>query len=215
VATLAAVVVAAVLIGRTSAPPLPSSNHPVVTEVRRQAVPFTPADRRRALASARLFVNTAVRREHADRAWPITTAKLHQDTTLADWKAGTLPLPPYPVGLARWKLAYAFADEVGFDVLVEPADNTVRPAVFRLTLVPARGEGTARPWLVDGWTPLGSAGGLAAANQSDVSVPTPRASARASGAWIAIPFVVLGLALLVPLLVLLGRYLFRRALRQA
>ena len=48
-------------------------------------------------------------------------------TTLADWKAGTLPFPPFPVRSARWNLAYSVVGEVGLDVLVESTDPEISP----------------------------------------------------------------------------------------
>ena len=90
---------------------------------------------------------TAVRRDHPERAWPLASAALRSGTTLADWKAGTLPFAPFPVRSARWNLAYSVVGEVGLDVLVEPTDPQIRPLVNRLTLV--RSTGSRKP---SGWS---------------------------------------------------------------
>lgn len=193
-----------IVVGNTADSPLPRSNHPVTLAKRRPSVPLSAVDRRLALRTARLFVATAVRRQHTERAWVLSSPSLRNGTTYADWQAGSIPVPPYPVLSARWKQAYSVAGEVGFDVFVEPTDASVQALAYRLTLVRERKTSTTRRWLVNAWTPLQAAGGLAAATEGDAYVDSPRASVRASEIWILIPFAVLGVGLLVALVVWLA-----------
>lgn len=158
-------------------------------------------------------MRTAVLRNHTERAWAISSRALRKGTTYADWKTGSIPVPPYPVSSARWKLAYSVAGEIGFDVLLEPSDTSVQSIVYRLTLV-STPTAKAKQWLVDTWSPLQNAGGFAAAAGGDAYVNAPRASVRSSGFWILIPFGLLGVGLLTGGVVALGGAVSRRRVRK-
>ena len=200
-------VAGALVVGNTAAPPLPLTNRPVIVEKKRKPVRLSAADRKEILAVGRQFVLTAVRRDHPERAWPLASAALRSGTTLADWKAGTLPLAPFPVRSARWALAYSVVGEVGLDVFVESTDPEIRPLVHRLTV--ARSTRPSGPaWLVDGWTPESSAPGgfvdspsLSAVGGAD-GAQEVSSTPRPSKLWILAPFAVLLAALLLPLAIL-------------
>jgi hypothetical protein len=210
-------IVGALIIGDTAQPPLPLTNRPTIVEKERKSVRLSAADRRAILAVSTLFIRTAVRRDHPERAWPLASAALRTGTTLADWKAGTLPFAPFPVSGARWSFAYSVVGEVGLDVLVESTDPEIRPLVNRLTLVSStRPSGPA--WLVDGWTPMSSApggfvdsppvGSMAVAAMSDRSTPQP------SKYWVLAPFGVLLAALALPLAILANSRRAERRVRR-
>jgi len=191
---------AALIVGNTAAPPLPVTNRPAIVQHERKAVRLSASDRRTVLALSREFVATAVERKHAERAWPLATDALRAGTTLADWKAGTLPISPYPVRTARWNVAYTFADEVGLDVLVEPSNPRISPLVHRLTLVRST-KPSGPTWLVDGWVPMSSSpfdaeGAPPSASGSGASAPD--STPAPSKLWILTPFVILFAALLIP-----------------
>jgi hypothetical protein len=177
---------------------------------------LSAADRKSILAVGRLFVLTAVERKHPERAWPLASPSLRHGTTLADWKAGTLPFSPFPVRTARWALAYSVVGEVGLDVLVESADPQVKPLLHRLTLVPTTRR-SGPPWLVDGWTPMIASVTSEAGDEpfSPAASAMPPSTPPASKYWILMPFAVLGAALLLPLvLVTRSRRAERRVRRR-
>jgi len=207
-------VTAVVMIGNTADPPLPLTDRPAIREKKRAPARLSAAERRSILATSRLFVLSAVRRDRPERAWPLASDALRSGTSLADWKAGTLPLAPYPVRSARWSVAYSVVGEVGLDVLVESTDPQLRPLAFRLTLVRSR-RPSGRAWLVDGWSSISmSAGGFVESpwlNGEAGGGPLVRSSPQPSRFWVLTPFVVLLAALLIPLVIVYGS---RRAERR-
>jgi len=209
--------VAALIVGNTADPPLPVTNRPAVVESKRKAVRLSASDRKTILALSRTFIATAVERKHAERAWPLASDELRAGTTRAEWKAGTLPFPPYPVRTARWNVAYSVVGEVGLDVLVEPSDRHISPLVHRLTLV--RSTRPSGPkWLVDGWVPMSSSSFDAegapssgfGVDQSSVPDSTPDPSRL----WILTPFVVLLAALLIPFAIMANTRRAERRVRR-
>ena len=181
---------------------------------------MSAAERRRVIATAARFVDTAVRRDHAERAFALVGPNLRNGTTKANWREGDIPVVPYPVDDARWKFDYSYADEIGLQVALFPAAGAgVRPMVFNMSLRADR-AGATRRWLIDSWSPRGG-GGSARPNRSEGSpfrvgagaVPE-RASARLGAAWLLVPAGLIGLALLVPAtLVVVERIRTRRAQR--
>jgi hypothetical protein len=182
-------------------------------------VTMAPAERRAVIATAALFVRTAVRREHAERAYELVGPNLRGTTTRAEWRDGDIPVVPYPVDDARWKFDYSYANEIGLQVAVFPTPGaTVGPAVFNLSLRSV-GRGAKRRWLVDSWSPRGGGGG-ARPSRSEGSPfrvgPAPPASASTNlgAVWLLVPAGLIALALLVPVsLIVVERVRSRRALR--
>ena len=213
---LAGGVAGALIIGNTAEPPFPLSDRPPIVEHKRKPARLSAADRKSILAVGRLFVLTAVRRDHPERAWPLASPALRKGTTLADWKAGTLPFAPYPVRSARWALAYSVVGEVGLDVLVESSDPQIRPLVHRLTLV-RTSRPSGPPWLVDGWTPMSSApGGFVESPwpSSTAGADTARSTPPPSRYWVLAPFAVLVAALLIPLVLVASSRRAERRIRR-
>jgi hypothetical protein len=183
-------------------------------------VEMAPAERRAVIATAARFVETAVRREHAEQAYDLVGPSLRGDTSRAEWRGGDIPVVPYPVEDARWKFDYSYADEIGLQVAVFPEPGaTLRPMVFNMSLR-AVGNGAKRRWLVDSWSPRGGGGG-ARPSRSDGSpfridvAPPASASTSLGAAWLLVPAGLIALALLVPAaLVLFERARARRAERE-
>jgi hypothetical protein len=179
---------------------------------------LAPAERRAVIATAARFVQTAVRREHAERAYDLVGPNLRGTTTRDDWRDGDIPVVPYPVDDARWKFDYAYANEIGLQVAVFPSPGAaVRPAVFNLSLRSV-GTGAQRRWLVDSWSPRGGGGGGPRPNRSDGSpfqvdlAPQTSASTRLGAVWLLVPAGLVALALLIPAtLILVERVRSRRA----
>lgn len=181
-------------------------------------VEMEAAERRAVIATAARFVETAVRREHAERAYGLVGPNLRGDTTRAEWRDGDIPVVPYPVDDARWKFDYSFANEIGLQVAVFPeAGATVRPMVFDMSLR-AVGTGPKRRWLVDSWSPRGGGGSRPSRSEGSPFrvdlAPPPRAAASLGAVWLLVPAALVALALLVPAaLVVVERVRARRAQR--
>jgi hypothetical protein len=123
-----------------------TGSHPAVAPPHR-AAPLASVER----TVAREFVDTAVARNHLDRAWTIAAPELKQDMTHAEWMTGTIPVVPYPAeqAVARLKLVSSFSDTAQFSVSFLPRAGTkAQAASFRLGL---RKEGGK--WLVSSWLP--------------------------------------------------------------
>jgi hypothetical protein len=183
-------------------------------------VRMAPAERRAVIATAALFFETAVRREHAERAYELVGPNLRGATTRGEWRDGDIPVVPYPVDDARWKFDYSYANEIGLQVAVFPQPGaTVRPAVFNLSLRSV-GAGAKRRWLVDSWSPRGGGGGGSHPSRSDGSpfrvdfAPPVSASTSLGAIWLLVPGALIALALLVPAaLIVVERVRWRRAQR--
>ena len=184
-------------------------------------VKMAAAERREVIATAARFVETAVKRDHAERAYELVGPNLRNGTTLAHWRDGDIPVIPYPVDDARWKFDYSYTDEIGLQVAVFPeAGEEVRPMVFNMSLR-AVGAGSKRHWLVDSWSPRGGGGGAPHARApptaprfgSTCSTRCPRRRGL-SAAWLLVPAGLIALALIVPaLLFAIERFRSRRAQR--
>ena len=180
-------------------------------------VKMAPAERRAVIATAALFVETAVRREHAERAYELVGPNLRGDTTRDEWRDGDIPVVPYPVDDARWKFDYSYANEIGLQVAVFPQPGAaVRPAVFNLSLRSV-GAGAQAP-LADRL--LVAAGRRRRSRvradpraRRSGSTSLRRAHRPASGAvWLLVPAALVALALLVPVaLLVIERVRSRRA----
>lgn len=180
---------------------------------------MSAAERRTVIATAALFVETAVRREHAERAYALVGPSLRGNTTRAEWRDGDIPVVPYPVDDARWEFDYSYANEIGLQVAVFPEPGTsVQPMVFNMSLR-AVGAGPKRSWVVDAWSPRGGGGG--ARSRSDGSPfrvdPAPPVSAATSlgAVWLLVPAAVIALALLVPAALFVVERLRSRRARKA
>jgi hypothetical protein len=134
---------------RGTAPPGGTEN------VERRQVPLDDADKEVVLATAREFVLTAVARERLPAAWALAHEDLRAGLTREQWNRGEIPVVPYPVDAANWRIGYSYPEEVGLEVYVEPvAGEPIRAMVFDMQLK-AVGSGEGRRWLVAGWSPRG------------------------------------------------------------
>jgi hypothetical protein len=183
-------------------------------------VEIPAAERREVIATAARFLETAVKRDHAEQAYELVTPSLRNGTTPAHWRDGDIPVVPYPVDAARWKFDYSYSNEIGLQVAVFPeADAAVRPMVFNMSLR-AIGAGPERRWLVETWSPRGGGGGSAARpDRTDgspfrIDVPEGSASTNLGAAWLLLPAGLIALALIVPAtLIVVERVRSRRAQR--
>jgi len=203
----------------------PLSNRPAQVYVPQLPVTFAPAERRQVISVASRFVDTAVKREHSERAYELVGPSLRNGTTRRHWVDGDIPVVPYPVDDARWKFDYSYADEIGLQVLVFPtAASDLRPMVFNMSLK-AVGSGERRHWLVESWVPRGGGGGRSSVRKSEGSSfdlsagataqPYERSSSSLGSGWLILPILLLIFgALLVPLTIVgLERFRSRKAQR--
>lgn len=184
-------------------------------------IKMAAAERRLVIATAARFVDTAVKRDHAEQAYELVGPNLRNGTTLAHWRNGDIPVVPYPVDAARWKFDYSYADEIGLQVAVFPAaGEEVRPMVFNMSLR-AFGAGANRHWLVDSWSPRGGGGGGGPRpSRTDgspfrIELQAPASASTSLGAgWLLVPAGLIALALVIPAtLVVVERVRARRAQR--
>jgi hypothetical protein len=189
------------------------TNEPVQVDPLPVHAPFAQARREGVLQTAQRFLRTAVVREHVDDSWELTAPSLKQGYTRERWATDDIPVQPYPVDAAKWKVDYSWVDVVGLKVALFPKHGTKVPAaVFDMELH-AFGNGKNRRWLVDSWTPASYTqipdAPLGATNVRDVQVKQVLPTR-----WLLAPLAIFALLLLVPTaLGLRGWWRGRRALR--
>jgi hypothetical protein len=184
---------------------------------------LTPEEQQAIVAIAKRFVSMAVTRDDPESAYDLAGPNMRTGTTRASWKTGEIPVVPFPVDTARWRVDYSYEDEVGLEVYAWPEpDAGLQPTLFMMSLV-AVGKGDARHWLVDSWIPRG---GRPDVLRQRVNHQTPLQAAIAeqnqkryggsmSAAWLlAFPAALLAILIAVPAWVMLrNRRFARRALR--
>lgn len=167
-------------------------------------VPLTAATRTAVLSVAQRFLTSAVVRRSVDASWALTHPDLRQGMTRRQWTSGDIPVVPYPVDTARWRLGYSQEGVVGLEVyVVAEAGSRVRPMVFDME-VKADGSGQARRWLVSNWAPRVSPGGPAPPEPSREQVAAQRAAQERAdentlgAAWLLLPLAAFLCVLTVP-----------------
>nr|MBA2474598.1 hypothetical protein [Actinomycetota bacterium] len=107
----------------------------LVPETSAPEVQLGGATRRAALGTAQRFLRTAVLRRRVSESWALVHPVLRQGLSRAEWSTGDIPVVPYPVDEARWRLGYSRRDTIGLEVYVAPGEGSkVAPMVFDLEL---------------------------------------------------------------------------------
>jgi hypothetical protein len=193
----------------------PNANERAADEAlgREQAKVYTPpkhieltrVQRAHVLATAANFVTHAVARRGVGEAYDLTAPSLRGGLTRAQWRSGAIPVVPFPVDEARWKLEFSDEDGIGLQVLLfPPARSGLKPELFNMELAP-RGTGAKQRFLVTSWSPSGLAGGAPPAQPSVGVAGVPNVGdsvdgqARLGGQWLLAPIVLFAL---VPLVVI-------------
>ena len=162
-----------------------------------------------------VFVPAAIGREHSERAWAVTTAEMHRGGSVADWRQGLLPVQPFPVigtTFHGWTVDRVGRDRADVVLLVhlrKRNDLGIGSVSFDLTMRKLQGR-----WLVDAAVVAATYADhgkiLAAADYGPNSSPDPYTKLKGglhsglpTGLIYAIPGVLLGLVVLVPLAILL------------
>jgi hypothetical protein len=179
---------------------------------------FGAAKRQAVLRVAAQFVNTAVRRQHVAQSYDLATPALRRGFTRDTWATRDIPVQPYPLDFAKYKVKGSFTDSVWLQVAVYPdrKHRSVPAAVFDLTLKPF-GAGTSRRWLVDSWAPAGYQGipdAPLGSNPGPGLAVTEFKSPLSIG-WLFVPISVFALGLmLLATLALRGWWRGNRALKR-
>jgi len=181
---------------------------------------LTKEERAAIVGIAQRFLKTAVARDHPERAYEIVGPMLRGGLTKKQWATGEIPVVPYPVDSARWKVEYSNVDAVGLLVLLFPAPGAPeRPAAFSMSVVPVRsGEGSR--WLVAGWSPKGGSPSTIASGPRtpgealEEAAGQKRVSTQASTLWLLVPVVLLFLVFLLPLGFLVRERRIERRMRR-
>jgi hypothetical protein len=163
-------------------------------------------ERARLLATAANFVTHAVARRKVDEAYDLAAPSLRGGLSRSEWRSGTIPVVPFPVEEARWKLEYSDEDAIGLQVLLFPtAKSGLRPQIFNMELAPF-GSGAKQKFLVTSWAPSavsGAAGPEPASSGGPGGVPDLGGSldgqARLDQRWLLAPVLLFAL---VPLVVI-------------
>ena len=185
---------------------------------------FTRARSEGALEVAAEFVDTAVKRVHVERSYDLVTPVLRRGYTKQTWATRDIPVQPFPLDSARYRLKGSFANEVWLQVALYPDkahQETVPSAVFDVVLKPF-GRGENRHWLVDSWTPAGYLqipSGPLGGPRDLKGHPLPPADVewkgRISQKWLFLPLSALGIGLiLVAVLGVGGWWRGRRAMQR-
>ena len=183
---------------------------------------LTKSERAALVAVAQRFVESAVARDHPERAFEIVGPDIKGGLTKKQWATGEIPVVPYPVDSARWKVEYSNAEGVGLLVMVFPTRGAqVQPTVFSMRMVPVRFGEDSR-WLVNGWVPKGGSpsaigGGSTSPGEalSDLaSQNMERIAPRASVMWLIVPVILICLVFVVPVAFLVRERRIERRMRR-
>jgi hypothetical protein len=132
----------------------PQVQQPAETPVKKGGT-LQPAARKVAVR----FLETAVGRTSLDEAWALSTPELRSGVSLAQWRAGELPVPPFPVqdlATTGFQVLESSPNKVLLQVLLVPTPGTEYvPTRYDMTLERAS---TTAPWKVSYCTPYAPPG---------------------------------------------------------
>ncbi len=185
-------------------------------------VPVTP-ERRAAIDTLfDHFVPLALARRDPVAARAYVTPNLRSQATLADWRAGSIPVPPFqPRGTTfhGWRTVYSYPAVVNVELTLEPRRRGDEVTSFSIDVKRVGGR-----WLVDSVYQLGTHGGAPAASAARPSAPARSNTvssvdqglkARLGLVWILVPAGFLSLIVLVPAAVFIRDWLaYRRVDRR-
>ncbi len=165
------------------------------------------------------FVPRAIARRDPASVRPFVTAHLWRQATRAEWRAGSIPVPPYdPAGKTfhGWRAVFAFPRDVSVELTLEPkrARDPVGSFIVGLKRVGSR-------WLVDGIYAEGTHGGESAAAPAATTAATKTTEhvvggsrGRLSDVWLLVPLGLLSLIVIVPTVVFTGQWVNDRRVRR-
>lgn len=200
-----AVVAFAVLYPDVEREPERISNQPAVVIPTAKNVPLTKEVKQATIATANRFLHAAVARERPVEAWDVVHPSLREGYTKESWATGDIPVVPYPVDSAIYRLDYSHPTLVGWRVSVYPKKgSTTKPMTFYMD-VTLSGSGPQRRWRVSNWSPASivsaAAGGADADGANAFAIGRAQSpsdyESRVSPLWLILPFAMLALVLAV------------------
>lgn len=188
--------------------PTPSGKEGKATLVAKTSRYVSAADRRLIDQAFDNFIPNALNRKNPDVAWHWAGPSLRANSSLAQWRKGTMAVPEYPAARATyhgWRVLDATGTEVDYSLLVNPRPGSkISQWVFQGSLVKSHGR-----WLVDtiyttaimakphnGFNEVGPADFAAGSS----SKPEPTTHAALSRTWLSTLIgVLVAFLVLVPL----------------
>ena len=181
----------------------PTQTAPVQRVPRVAQVPVTPE---RHAAIDRLFnrfVPLAMARRDPVAARAYVTPNLRSQATLADWRSGTIPVPPFEPKppYHGWTTVLSYPKLMSVELTLQPKLPQDPVTSYEVNLALVKGK-----WLVDGIYELGTHGGVAEPPKQ-VAPATPQKpgskvdnglKGRLGLVWILIPLMLLSLIVIVP-----------------
>jgi hypothetical protein len=199
-AFLAGLVAFAVLYPDVERPPEVMSNEPAVVPVSPRNVPLTKEIKAATIETGNTFLHTAVARDHPERSWEIVHPTLREGYTKRSWATGEIPVVPYPVDSAIYRLDYSHPGLVGWKVSVYPkAGSETEPMTFYMDVTLVQGR-----WRVSNWSPASMASAAPGGDSSEGGAnafaigraqESDSFESRVSPVWLLIPVALLGLLL--------------------
>jgi hypothetical protein len=167
------------------------------------------------------FVPRAIARRDSGAVRPFVTPDLWRQATPAEWRSGTIPVPPFdPAGTTfhGWRTIYAFPRTVSVELTLQPKRprDPVGTFIVGLKRVGSR-------WLVDGIYEEGTHGGgtAGAAHTKTTGAQTTitghvvgGSRGRLSSVWILVPVGMLSLIVIIPLAVFTRQWWSDRRVRR-
>lgn len=169
----------------------------------------SPADRVAINRVLDVFVPAAIGRQHAARAWALTTATMHLGGSRAEWARGSMPVTPFPVvgtSFHGWTVDWVAKGQADVVLLVHLRKGAPLGAVsFDIRMRKVHGR-----WLVDSAAPEAtfSAPGQDSQIQAQPDFrPQPgqafSRTGRISAKWaLIIPGILLGIVVVLPIAVI-------------
>ena len=167
---------------------------------------LSPAERAAITRSIDVFVNHAVKRDHAAAAFDVVAPEMRPGMTRKSWaRSGDLQVYPFPAqGTTHpWNILYVTREEVGLELQLQPRKGSKQgPIIFHIYLRPI-----GKRWLVDSFMPVAILAPLDAKHTKVRSVRdyAPQAAGgvslggggphRLSTLWLVFPFALVCLAL--------------------
>jgi hypothetical protein len=182
------------------------STEPAVVLTSPRDVVLTKDVRAATIDAGNVFLKTAVKRDHPERAWDVVHPALREGYTKASWATGDIPVVPYPVDAAIYRLDYSHPNLVGWKVSVYPPKGSTQQAMTFYMDVTLSGSGGERRWRVSNWSPASmlstASGGSAAAQQGSSPYAIGRQAgddleSRVNPLWLLLAFVPLAFVVIV------------------
>jgi hypothetical protein len=182
----------------------PVGSGPVQTVARPKQVRIGPEARRQIDRLFDRFVPAAIARRDPLGARAYVTPALRRQATAAEWRAGTIPVPPFdPAGATfhGWTTIYSYPRDASVRLTLEPKRprDPVGSFVVNVKQVGPR-------WLVDSIYSEGTHGGESAspapaAEPTTTEPVTGGSRGRIGAIWLLVPVGLLSLIVIVPVLV--------------